>query len=352
MQLRFERGGRESLETLHPAYFAMVMATGIVALAAKSTGVPWIPGLLFWLNTAFLTVLCVVTVLRLFRYPTAVMEDVRSHSRGVGFSTAVAAFGVFGAQLLVQMHAPGLAVVFWLAATALWVVLTYGVLAVLTVVPDKPNLVQGLNGGWLVSVVATQSVALLTLLLLSAGEFPNARQLMSFVALTLWLSGGALYLWLMTLIFFRYTFLCMSPEDLTPPYWINMGAVAISTLTGTWLLDIAGLSPTVAELVPFIKGFTLFFWAVGTWWIPMLLVLGVWRYLIRGFPFSYDPLYWGGVFPLGMYSVCTYRLTQVLDVPFLTPLARLFALIALLAWALTFFGMLDSLFHNRAKPAA
>jgi tellurite resistance protein TehA-like permease len=144
----------------------------------------------------------------------------------------------------------------------------------------------------------------------------------------------------------------MAPEDLTPPYWINMGAVAISTLTGTWLIESGGLSPTVAELAPFIKGFTLFFWAIGTWWIPMLLVLGVWRYLIRGFPFSYDPLYWGGVFPLGMYSVCTYRLAQTLDAPFLTPLARLFALIALLAWTLTFFGMLDSLLHNRAKPAA
>jgi hypothetical protein len=34
-------------------------------------------------------------------------------------------------------------------------------------------------------------------------------------------------LWIVTLIFFRYTFVHMAPEDLTPPYWINMGAVAM-----------------------------------------------------------------------------------------------------------------------------
>jgi hypothetical protein len=39
------------------------------------------------------------------------------------------------------------------------------------------------------------------------------------------------------------------------------------------------------------EGFTLFYWAIATLWIPMLLVLGVWRYLICGLPLAYDPLY-------------------------------------------------------------
>ena len=56
----------------------------------------------------------------------------------------------------------------------------------------------------------------------------------------------------------------------------------------------------------------------------MLLSLGTWRHVVQRFPFKYDPLYWGAVFPLGMYTVCTIRLSQALDVPFLATLAGAF----------------------------
>jgi tellurite resistance protein TehA-like permease len=130
-------------------------------------------------------------------------------------------------------------------------------------------------------------------LISAAGVFAGLESSLLFAALVLWLGGGALYLWIVTLIFFRYTFLQMAPEDLTPPDWINMGAVAISALVGSTLIEHTALSQDVAEIAPFVKGCTLVFWAVATWWIPMLLVLGVWRYLIRGVPLAYDPLYWG-----------------------------------------------------------
>jgi len=342
VKLRFQRGGRDELKTLHPAYFALVMATGIVAIAAHLHGVPVAPRLLFWLNALFFAGLAVATSARVLHYPRAFAGDICSHSRAVGFFTTVAACGVFGNQLLLQMQSVGLAIFFWILAVVLWCVVTYGVLAVLTVQNDKPALVDGLNGGWLVIVVAIQSLSILTVLLLAAGAFAGLQQPLMFMALALWLGGGALYMWLMTLIFFRYTFLRMSPADLTPPYWINMGAVAISTLAGATLLQHSQLSAVVAGLAPFLKGMTLSFWAIGTWWIPMLLLLGVWRYLIRGVPFSYDPLYWGGVFPLGMYSVCTYRLTQIMDVPFLMPLSRCFMVVAAIVWLATLIGLLDS----------
>ncbi|MBX6370377.1 MAG: tellurite resistance/C4-dicarboxylate transporter family protein [Rhodospirillales bacterium] len=342
MRLHFQRGCPDDLRTLHPAYFALVMATGIVALATHLHRVPVVPKVLFWLNCIFLVGLVSATGARILRYPREFAADLRSHSRSVGFFTVVAGFGVFGDQLVLQMQAVAPAALLWAITGVLWPVVIYGVLATLTVTADKPGMAVGLNGGWLVSVVATQSVAILTVLLLSSGVLTGLRQPLLFAALVLWLGSGTLYLWLITLIFYRYTFLPMSPQDLTPSYWINMGAVAISTLAGTTLLDQAALSPTITDLAPFVKGLTLAFWAIGSFWIPMLLVLGVWRYLIRGVPFTYDPLYWGGVFPLGMYSVCTYHLAKVFDVPFLMPLSGMFMVIALAAWTVTFAGLIDS----------
>ena len=340
MRLRFEHGRRDDLETLHPAYFALVMATGIVSIAAYLHGIPMLPTFLFWLNALFLAGLAAATGARILRYPRAFAADIQSHSRGVGFFTTVAATAVFGTELVLQMEAARIAAVFLIAAAALWFVTTYGVLAVLTAKPDKPSLADGLNGAWLVSVVAIQSVVILTVL--TAGVFVGLERPLLFWALVLWLGGGALYLWIITLIFFRYTFVHMAPGDLTPPYWINMGAAAISTLAGATLVEHAAFSPVVVEIMPFVKGFTLFYWAIATLWIPMLLVLGVWCYLICGVPLAYDTLYWGGVFPLGMYSVCTYNLANILETPLLLPLSQLFMIIAVLAWAVTFAGLVDS----------
>jgi tellurite resistance protein TehA-like permease len=122
-----------------------------------------------------------------------------------------------------------------------------------------------------------------------------------------------------------------------------MGAVAISTLAGATLLAATRHSPLLVELTPFIKGLTLLFWATATWWIPMLVILGVWRHVYRRFPLRYDPLYWGAVFPLGMYTACTFRLAGVMEASVLMFIPRVFVYIALVAWALTLFGLVARL---------
>jgi tellurite resistance protein TehA-like permease len=335
------------LAGMHPAYFALVMATGIVSLASELLDLHAIAVGLFALNLGFYPLLWILSIARVIRHRDRVRADLVHHGRAVGFLTTVAATCVLGSQCLVIGGRITAALVLWFVGIVLWAGLVYSVFALLTVKAEKPALADGINGGWLISVVAAQSVSVLGAQLAPhlGDHAPHALVF----ALAMWLGGGMLYLWIISLIFYRYTFFPMSPSDLAPPYWINMGAAAISTLAGTTLVAAAPHSPVIEQILPFVRGLTVMWWATASWWIPMLLILGVWRHGVKKFPLRYDPLYWGAVFPLGMYTVCTARLSRAIDASFLISIANVFVYVALVAWTLTALGLMHHIVASKRR---
>jgi tellurite resistance protein TehA-like permease len=333
---------RLAAQNLSPAYFAMVMATGIVSIAAFMLGMASTSMLLFAANIAFYGALVLLSILRFIWFPKVLVADFVDHQRGPGFFTFVAGSCVLGSQFVLIAGNYGVGFVLWGIATGFWIIVIYGIFAALSVKDDKPSLANGINGGWLLAVVATQSIAVLGALIAAHWPQPDRLEL-NFLALSMWLWGGMLYIWMIALIFYRYTFFDFSPDDLSPAYWINMGAMAISALAGSLLITNAPSAPYLRSLLPFLKGFTVFYWATGTWWIPMLVILSVWRHVFKRFPFHYDPLYWGAVFPLGMYAVATLQMSRAMDLGFLGWVPRYFAYLAILGWVATFIGFVASM---------
>jgi tellurite resistance protein TehA-like permease len=338
----------EAARTLFPGYFALVMATGIVSVAAKLFDLAPVAVGLFWINCLAYAVLWGLTLARLVGHPRALLADLFDHARGPGFFTLVAATAVVGVQAVVLYQRVHWALGLWWIGIALWCSITYAFFAAVTTKPSKPALGDGLNGGWLVAVVATQSIAVLGA---TVAPMLTAPERALELSLAMHLAGILLYLPLITLLLYRWLFFDLTPRQLTPPYWINMGALAISCLAGARILQNTERAQLLADLAPFLRGTTCTLWAGATWWIPLLAVLGFWRHVLRREPFRYDPQYWGMVFPLGMYSACTFHFARTLGVPELMAVAHAFLWVALAAWSIVFAGMARHLVRGLGRRA-
>ena len=325
------------LSNLPTAYFALVMATGIVSIASYNLNFILIAKLLFYFNIAAYLFMTVLYILRMVLYPKYFMADASDHAKSPGLLTYVAGTCVLGSQfIIIASNYLMASILFYIGAVA-WLIIIYAVFTVFTVKKDKPPINKAISGVWLLIIVSTQSVSVLASQLI--GHIPFSADLVLFFALAMFLCGCMFYIIIITLIVYRMSFFEMRAEEFAPAHWINMGAVAISTLAGSTLILNAQNWSFIHEILPFLKGFTLFFWAIGSWWIPLIVILGIWRHVFKQLPLKYHPQYWGMIFPMGMYTACTIKLSQALNLSFLMVIPSFFIYIALVAWAVAAFGM-------------
>lgn len=333
-----------SIANLPISYFALVMATGIVSIAAQLFNFHLLAQLLFYINIASYIILCTFYILRLFFYTKHFISDFVDLAKSPGILTFVAGSCILGNQFILINNNPQFGFYMFLVGTISWLILIYSFFTIITVKHNKPKLENAISGVWLLVIVSTQSVSILGTLL--ADYIPYITEQLLFFSLIMFLCGCMFYIIIITLIVYRLSFFELKAEEFAPPYWINMGAVAITTLAGSSLILNAEKLNFLISILPFLKGFTLFFWAIGTWWIPLIVILGIWRHIFKQLPFRYHPQYWGMVFPLGMYTVCTVRLSKAIDIPFLNAIPSVFVYVAIIAWAIIFIGMLYNIGYN------
>lgn len=327
-----------AIANLSPGYFAFVMATGIISIAAEQRGYHALAIGLLWINSLAFVVLWVLSGWRLARYPRRMLDDLARHRTGAAFLTVVAATNILGSQFVVVVSVPTLAVVLWWAGLVLWTSLLYAFLTAVTFREPKPDLGTGIGGVWLLLVVSTESIAVLGTVVA-----PHiALRGVLFVSLLAHLIGAMLYVVVIGLIFYRWTFFPMGTDQATPPYWINMGALAITTLAGANLVLAAPQWELLQQLSPYLKGTMLSFWAFASWWVPLLVIMGVWRHAVRRVPLRYDPQFWALVFPLGMYSVATTKMMAAVELSFGEGIPVVAFWLAVAAWTITAVGMVSA----------
>ena len=333
------------IAALHPDCFTLVMATGVISNALFLEGYHRLSELLFLTNAVAYAWLAILTIARALRFPHAVWLDLTNPRLVFSFFTLVAANGVFGAGA----HLRGVAATalhLWILAVFTWLILIYFSFGVLAF-RNTAHCANVVYGEWLLAIVGTESLVILGALIgPSTGDLSPAVFVLIHM---LWGIGIGLYAIFITPLAYRIFFFAISAEDMTPLLWVVMGAAAISTNAGSTLLLTDSGIPSLDSIRPFIGGVTLIMWAWATWWISLLLLFGIWKHGVLRVPLTYSPLLWSIVFPLGMYSLASLRLSFAADFPPLHALSLAMLWISVVVWIATFTGLVISSWREFRK---
>ncbi|MEU1805146.1 tellurite resistance/C4-dicarboxylate transporter family protein [Streptomyces sp. NPDC019937] len=326
---------------LPPAAFAPVMATGIVSQGLAAAGAPRLSGALLAVAVALYAGLLAGLVWRVTRYPREVAADLCDTGRVFGFFTFVAGSDVLAARLAPGPWRAAAAALTLVAVPACTVLLGCVARVVRRIGADDGagGAVRRAEGTWFLCVVGVQSAVLAV-----AGPTPGRGLPGTEVA---WAAGLLLYAAVATLVARRLLRFGIRPRELSPPYWISMGACAISLLAGARLahpgLD-AALGPALT------RDILLTLWAWATCLLPPLLAAGAWRHLWHRIPLAYEPTWWTIVFPTGMYAMSTIALGTAEALRPLVLLGHLGAWVALGVWSLSVAGLVHR--HIPGGPQA
>lgn len=322
-----------SVETLNPGSFAFVMATGIVSSALAADGNRPTSTVLLGIATAGYLLLWVAYLWRLARWPRRFLSDLAG-PHGFAFLTAVAASEVLAGRLTIG-HRTGTAEVLAGVGAATWLLLGYGV-PLLVMTARQSVQLHLVDGTWFIWAVGTESVAVACA---SLAPHVGGSALGAFASVC-WAVGLVQYMLIAALVLARLLLKPLAADELIPPYWVFMGAAAITVLAGARLLEL----PSHQGLLPetFVAAVSMVLWSLATWLIPLLLVLGAWRHVVRGVSLRYETGLWAMVFPMGMYAVASRRLGQAEGHSWMATAGDAEAWVAAAVWALVFAAMLGS----------
>jgi tellurite resistance protein TehA-like permease len=322
------------IRDLDPGAFAFVMATGIVSVAMHNDGAPAAATALLVVGLVGYVGLFACYGWRSIRWPRRLLGDLVT-PRSFGFLTVAAASNVLATRLAAG-GARWPALVLLAVGTAGWLLLGYAVPLALIGHPRRRPALDQVDGSWFLWVVAPQSVAVAATSVCGAAGLAR----LAVLATACWAIGTVLYVLVAAVALARLLLRPVQPAEMTAPYWVFMGAAAISVEAGARLLEIPHTDPPLPRAA--VGGASVVLWCFATWLVPLLLGLGVWRHVLRRVSLRYETGLWSLVFPIGMYGVATHELGRTTGASWLSALGAAEGWVAAVVWATVFLAMLAS----------
>lgn len=308
--------------------FNVVMATAVVSIAARNAGLEALSIVLLWTAVAAFVSLAALDVW-LVRHPLVMLR--RAGQPGQGFHALgfVADGCVLGVRIVGSETPPApaaliIAAILLAVGWVLWLL----ILAAVAVEHGRGGGTEP-RGEWLLTVVATEGLAIL------AARIAAHQHLAALHAgaTAMWITGAVAYAVVAFLLARRAAQPGFGLADITPDWWIVMGAPAIWCAAAVAVTGAhPGTSGAAAAAVA---------WGLAS--LMLIVIATVDALRARRFGVAFTPERWTMVFPLGMYSVASWSLGLSLHAGWLSDLGRLWLAVALGAWAAVAFGELRHL---------
>src|SRR4051794_20721051 len=311
------------------------MATGIVAADARSLHLTVTFTALSVLAAGAYLLLVASTLWRIIAVPTQVRAELTDPQRGFGAFTFVAGINVLG-TLLVGERYRVMAVVMLAIGAVSWVVLGYAVPCLVLLTTTYRRSRPRPTGRGFSGPVGAHSVAVL-----AASIEPTtaaARPELALLAVASWSTGLVLYAGVSLAVAAALVRRKPNPAQFAPPYWIAMGATAITAVAGARIADM-DRAPAVDATRSLVAAVSVVALAFGTWLIPLLLAAGWWRHVRHRIALRYQTAWWSIVFPVGMYSVALHDLGIADRLPLAVTAGQTAGWCGLTTWVVTFAAM-------------
>ncbi|MEG8058735.1 TDT family transporter [Sphingomonas sp. 22L2VL55-3] len=320
---------REMIRQFTPNWFAATMGTGILALA-----LPQVPGVgaslhpvgeaLWYFNIALFTLFAGLYTARwtMFGHEARRIFGHNTVSMFIGtipmgLATIINGFLAFGLPRFGAGVIPIAETLWWIDVA---MSLACGVAIPYLMFTRHEHSLDGMTAVWLLPVVAAEVAGASGGLLAPHLADAHHQFVVLATSFVLWAYSVPVAFGILAILILRMALHKLPHESMAASSWLALGPIGTGALgmlvlgsDAPAILAANGLGQigAVAQGIGTIAGLLL--WGFGLWWLALATLITI-RYWRAGIPFNLG--WWGYTFPLGVYTVATFKLGTTLQLGF------------------------------------